>query len=78
MNISEMFQKPLSRSINGVVKADQDDDVQVAFDAGAKRVALPMNNAADIATIPPELFTKFQVSFYGDPVDGVFKALGVD
>ncbi|MFT6909630.1 MAG: ATP-dependent Lon protease [Oleiphilaceae bacterium] len=52
--------------------------LQVAFDAGAKKVALPMSSAADIATIPPELFTKFQTSFYGDPVEAVFKALGVD
>jgi ATP-dependent Lon protease len=52
--------------------------LQVAFDAGAKKVALPMSSAADISTIPPELFTKFQVSFYADPVDAVFKALGVD
>jgi len=29
MNIGEMFEKPLSRSINGVVKADQDDDATV-------------------------------------------------
>ncbi|MGI2029385.1 protease Lon-related BREX system protein BrxL [Endozoicomonas acroporae] len=54
------------------------EHLQVAFDAGAKKVALPMSNAADIATIPPELFTKFQSSFYADPVDAVFKALGVD
>lgn len=52
--------------------------LQVAFDAGAKKVALPMNSAADIPTIPVELFTKFQTSFYADPVDAVFKALGVD
>jgi ATP-dependent Lon protease len=52
--------------------------LQVGFDAGAKRVALPMASAADIASIPAELFTKFQTSFYSDPVDAVFKALGVD
>lgn len=52
--------------------------LQVAFDAGAKKVALPMSSAADIPTIPVELFTKFQTSFYADPVDAVFKALGVD
>jgi ATP-dependent Lon protease len=52
--------------------------LQVGFDAGAKRVALPMSSAADTPTIPPELFTKFQTSFYSDPVDVVFKALGVD
>ena len=52
--------------------------LQVAFDAGAKKVALPMSSAADIPTIPVELFTKFQTSFYADPVDSVFKGLGVD
>ena len=34
--------------------------LQVAFDAGGKRVALPMSSAKDIPTIPAELFTKFQ------------------
>ena len=52
--------------------------LQVAFDAGAKKVALPMSSAADIPTIPVELFTKFQTSFYAYPVDAVFKGLGVD
>ena len=52
--------------------------LQVAFDAGAKKITLPMSNAVDIPTIPVELFTKFQTSFYADPVDGVFKALGID
>ena len=52
--------------------------LQVAFDAGAKKVALPMSSATDIPTIPAELFTKFQTSFYADPVDAVFKSLGVD
>ena len=52
--------------------------LQVCFDAGGKRVALPMTSAADIPTVPGDLFTKFQTSFYGDPVDAVFKALGVD
>lgn len=42
-------------------------------------MALPMSSAADIPTmIPAELFTKFQTSFYADPVDAVLKALGVD
>ena len=53
----------LGGSVNLVVSIAE--CLQVAFDAGSKRAALPMNNAADIATIPPELFAKFQVSFYG-------------
>ena len=52
--------------------------LQVAFDSGAKRILLPMASVRDIATIPGELFAKFQTSFYADPVDAVFKALGVE
>jgi|TARA_R110000851_G_scaffold333055_1_gene510931 ATP-dependent Lon protease len=54
---------------------------QVAFDAGARKVALPMSSAADNLTTPAALFTKFQTSFYADPVDlldPVLKVLGVD
>jgi len=52
--------------------------LQVAFDAVAKRVLLPMSSVGDIPTIPGELFAKFQTSFYSDPVDAVFKGLGVE
>ncbi len=53
------------------------DALQVAADSGAKRLLLPMASVTDIATIPGELFAKFQTSFYADPRDAVFKALGV-
>lgn len=54
------------------------ESMQVAFDAGAKRILLPMASVKDISTIPGELFAKFQTSFYSDPSDAVFKALGVE
>ena len=54
------------------------DSFQVAFDAGAKRILLPMGSVGDIPSIPGELFAKFQTSFYADPSDAVFKALGVE
>jgi ATP-dependent Lon protease len=54
------------------------ESLQVAFDAGAKRLLLPMASVSDIPTIPGELFAKFQTSFYADPRDAVFKALGVE
>jgi ATP-dependent Lon protease len=54
------------------------ETLQVAFDVGAKRVLLPMSSVGDIPTVPGELFAKFQISFYSDPVDAVFKALGVE
>ena len=53
-------------------------EAQVAFDAGAKRILLPMSSVTDIPSVPGELFAKFQTSFYSDPVDAVFKALGVE
>jgi ATP-dependent Lon protease len=53
------------------------ESLQVAFDAGAKRLLLPMASVKDIPPIPGELFAKFQTGFYADPVDAVFKALGV-
>lgn len=53
------------------------ESLQVAFDAGAKRLLLPMASVKDIPTIPGALFAKFQTGFYADPVDAVFKALGV-
>jgi ATP-dependent Lon protease len=54
------------------------ESLQVAFDAGAKRILLPMASVTDIPTVPGELFAKFQTSFYSDPSDAVFKALGVE
>jgi hypothetical protein len=53
------------------------ESLQVAFDAGAKRLLLPMASVKDIPTIPGELFAKFQTGFYADATDAVFKALGV-
>jgi ATP-dependent Lon protease len=53
------------------------ESLQVAFDAGARRLLLPMASVQDIPTVPGELFAKFQTSFYSDPADAVFKALGV-
>ena len=69
-----------SLSIGGtIIKVEELANVlQVCFDSGAKRVLLPMASAVDIPTVPPELFAKFQISFYQSPEDAVFKALGVE
>ena len=54
------------------------ETLQVAFDAGAKRLLLPMASVGDIPSVPGELFAKFQTSFFADPADAVFKAVGVE
>ncbi len=85
---SAVFGKPLqsqmvvlgSMSLGGSIIPVENlaEALQVAFDAGAKRLLLPMASVKDIPTIPGELFAKFQTGFYADPVDAVFKALGVE
>ncbi|WP_247870821.1 S16 family serine protease [Azospirillum sp. TSO5] len=41
--------------------------LQVAFDAGAMHILVPMSSAADVATIPAELFTNLRTSFLAIP-----------
>lgn len=69
-----------SMSIGGTINRVEElaSTLQVAFDAGAKRVLIPMSSAADIPTVPTELFAKFQISFYSSPEDAVVKALGIE
>ena len=66
-------------TLGGVINPVQNlaESLQIAMDSGAKKVLLPMASASDIPTVPSELFSKFQISFYADPVDAVYKALGV-
>ena len=67
-------------TLGGVVNPVEDlaGSLQLAMDCGGKRVLLPMASASDIPTVPAEIFSKFQISFYADPVDAVYKALGVN
>ena len=68
-----------SMSIGGTINKVEElaSTLQVAFDAGAKRILIPMSSAADIPTVPADLFAKFQISFYSSPEDAVVKALGI-
>ena len=54
------------------------DMMQVARDSGAKKILVPMMNAADLSTVPPELMATFNIIFYQTPEDAVYKALGVE
>ena len=86
--ISAALHRPLSAqlmvlgsmTIGGTILKVEDlaNALQVCFDAGAKKILLPMSNATDIATVPAELFAKFQTSFYTSPEDAAIKALGIE
>jgi ATP-dependent Lon protease len=66
-------------TLGGVINPVEDlaASLQMAMDSGGCKVLIPMSSASDIPTVPAELFSKFQISFYADPVDAVYKALGV-
>lgn len=86
--ISAILEKPVlpqcvvlgSMSIGGTVIGTQNlgDSLQVANDSGAKKVMIPTIDMIHMATVPPELFTKFSLIIYNDPINAVFKALGVE
>lgn len=69
-----------SMSIGGTVaKVDElANTLQVCFDSGAKKILLPMSSASDISNVPSDLFSKFNISFYNNPEDAVYKALGLE
>ncbi|MDY2980260.1 MAG: protease Lon-related BREX system protein BrxL [Fusobacterium sp.] len=52
------------------------DSLQMAREAGAKRALIPLLNAKDMGTLPPDILGEVQLIFYQDPIDAVQKALG--
>jgi ATP-dependent Lon protease len=67
-------------SISGtIIKVDElANSLQVCLDSGAKKVLLPISSAVDLGTVPPELIGCFNLIFYNNAEDAVFKALGVE
>ncbi len=67
-------------SISGTpLKVDElANTLQVCLDSGAKKVLLPMSSASDLGSVPSELISKFNLIFYSNAEDAVFKALGVE
>lgn len=51
--------------------------LQVCVDAEGKKVLIPAAEVMDLQTVPPDLLVKVQPVFYSDPIDAVYKALGV-
>ena len=67
-------------SVSGTVSKVENlaNTLQVWLDSGAKRILLPTVSAVDIGTVPSELIGTFNLVFYQDASDAVFKALGVE
>ena len=52
--------------------------LQACLDSGAKKVLIPSTSFVDLATVPPELMSAFQLIPYQSAEDAVYKALGVE
>ncbi|HCY06104.1 MAG TPA: ATP-dependent Lon protease [Erysipelotrichaceae bacterium] len=62
-----------------LIKVDElANSLQVCLDSGAKKVLLPMTSASDLASVPAELIGSFNLIFYSNPNDAVYKALGAE
>jgi predicted ATP-dependent Lon-type protease len=51
--------------------------LQIAHDAGAKRILIPVVDMMQYSKVPADLISKFSLEVYSDLVDAAFKALGI-
>ncbi|MCB5955570.1 protease Lon-related BREX system protein BrxL [Enterococcus sp. CWB-B31] len=67
-------------TIGGSVKKAEDlaGALQVALDAGAKKVLIPMASMIDLGAVPGDLMGAFDLLPYSDARSAIYKALGVD
>ena len=68
-----------SMSIGGTIipTSDLPGALQIAADAGAKRILIPVADMMQYSKVPSDLISKFSLEVYSDPVDAAFKALGI-
>jgi len=84
---SGILKKPLlsqmvilgSMSIGGTIIGTESlpDALQIANDSGAKKILIPTIDMVQMAKVPPELMSKFQLLIYSNPIDAIFKAVGL-
>lgn len=85
--VSGLTQRPVqpqmcvlgSMSIGGKVIPSNDlaGALQIAADAGAKKILLPVADMMQYSKVPADLISRFSLEVYSDPVDAAFKALGI-
>lgn len=68
-----------SMSIGGTIigTTDLPGALEIANDAGAKRILIPAIDMIQYGNVPADLMTKFSLEVYTDPIDAAFKAIGV-
>ena len=68
-----------SMSIGGTIipTSDLPGALQIASDAGAKRILIPVADMMQYGKVPADLIAQFSLEVYSDPVDAAFKAMGI-
>ena len=68
-----------SMNIGGAIIGSDNlaDSLQIALDCGAKKILLPAIDMSQIANVPDDILSNFQLIIYSDPTDAAYKALGV-
>lgn len=85
--VSGLTQRPIqpqmcvlgSMSIGGTIIPSNDlaGALQIAADAGAKKILLPVADMMQYSKVPADLISRFSLEVYSDPVDAAYKALGI-
>ncbi len=67
-------------SVRGMLHrvANLPERLELARDAGGKRVLIPSENKRDLADVPDEILNRTQPIFYTDPVNAAIRALGLE
>ncbi len=69
----EMSVKGMLRGVDSLPER-----LQLAREAGAKRVLIPSENKRDLADVPDEVLNRIQPVFYSDPVNAAIRAMGLE
>ena len=52
--------------------------LQLARDAGAKKILIPSENKRDLADVPDDVLNRVQPIFYTDPINAAIRAMGLE
>ena len=69
----EMSVKGLMQKVSNLTER-----LQLALEAGAKRVLIPSENKRDLGEVPDEVLNKIQPVFYMDPINAAIRAMGLE
>ena len=71
--VGEMSVKGLMSKVSSLPQR-----LELAADAGAKRVLVPSENKRDLADVPDDLLNRVQPIFYTDPINAAIRAMGLE